>query len=206
MGQGTYTSIAMLIAEKLEIDLKQLRLAPSPASRWRRAHLPVFGLMGEDFLRILRVNELLGEIECCLQIRFGGADRPRADVLGARLQRLRGCLLSGLDETFESLASLLDALRGKITDFGGDFVGDLDHGLRSDGFQDFVNEAGEGKAAIPASSNQEASLEHGLSILVFNRCLCCLISPAVAERQTSPGQRRFGEPSLLQNVTLRVRG
>jgi Molybdopterin-binding domain of aldehyde dehydrogenase len=67
MGQGTYTSIAMLIAEKLEIDLKQLRLAPSPASRWRRAHLPVFGLMGEDFLRILRVNELLGEINAAFK-------------------------------------------------------------------------------------------------------------------------------------------
>jgi hypothetical protein len=43
--------------------------------------------------------------------------------------RLRGCLVSGLDETFEGLAGLFDALRGQVTDFGGDFVGDLGHGL-----------------------------------------------------------------------------
>jgi hypothetical protein len=61
----------------------------------------VFGLMGEDFLGILRLNELLGMIERRLQIRFGEAERLRADVLGARLQGvcgafpLRGCLVSG---------------------------------------------------------------------------------------------------------------
>src|ERR1700677_2516432 len=30
MGQGTYTSISMLIAEELEIELKQVRLEPAP--------------------------------------------------------------------------------------------------------------------------------------------------------------------------------
>jgi hypothetical protein len=40
-----------------------------------------------------------------------------------------GCLLSGLDETFEGLARLLDALGGQVTDFGGDFVGNFGHGL-----------------------------------------------------------------------------
>jgi hypothetical protein len=41
-------------------------------------------------------------IERRLQIRFGEVERPRADVLGGRLQgvcgafRLRGCLVSGL--------------------------------------------------------------------------------------------------------------
>jgi hypothetical protein len=49
--------------------------------------LNIFGLMGEDFLGILRLNELLGVLERRLQIRFGEAERLRADVLGARLQR-----------------------------------------------------------------------------------------------------------------------
>ena len=75
----------------------------------------IFGLMGEDFLVILRLNELLGVIERRLQIRFGEAERLRADALGGRLQgacgafRLRGCLVSGLDETFEGLAGLLES-------------------------------------------------------------------------------------------------
>src|ERR1700732_3241832 len=82
--------------------------------------LNIFGLMGEDFLGILRLNELLGVLERRLQIRFGEAERLRADVLGARLQgacgafRLRGCLVSGLNETSEGLAGLLDALRGQV--------------------------------------------------------------------------------------------
>ena len=33
--------------------------------------LHIFGLMGEDFLQILRASELLGMIECCLDVRFG---------------------------------------------------------------------------------------------------------------------------------------
>ena len=52
-------------------------------------HRYVLGLMGEELLRILRVNELLGEIECWVHIRIGEADCPRADVLGARLQAVR---------------------------------------------------------------------------------------------------------------------
>src|SRR5580693_10516293 len=97
--------------------------------------LHIFGLVGEDVVGILRLNELLGVIERRLQIRFGEAERLRADVLGARLQggcgafRLRGCLVSGLNKTSEGLAGLLDALRGQVTDFGGDFVGDLAHSL-----------------------------------------------------------------------------
>src|ERR1700736_2279632 len=93
--------------------------------------LHIFRLMGEDFLRVLRLNELLGVIECCLHMRFGEAERLRAGLLGARLQgvcgafRLRSCLLSGLDETFEGLARLLAALGGHVTDFGGDVVGDF---------------------------------------------------------------------------------
>src|ERR1700692_3268866 len=30
MGQGTYTSISMLIAEELEVDMKQVQLEPAP--------------------------------------------------------------------------------------------------------------------------------------------------------------------------------
>jgi hypothetical protein len=41
--------------------------------------LHIFGLMGEDFLVILRLNELLGVIERRLQIRFGEAERLRAE-------------------------------------------------------------------------------------------------------------------------------
>ena len=52
--------------------------------------LHIFGLMGEDFLGILRMNELLGVIERRLQIRLGEAERLRADVLGARLQGVCG--------------------------------------------------------------------------------------------------------------------
>ena len=40
----------------------------------------IFGLMGEDFLGILRLNEPLGVIERRLQIRFGEAERLRADL------------------------------------------------------------------------------------------------------------------------------
>jgi hypothetical protein len=50
--------------------------------------LHIFGLMGEDFLGILRLNELLGVIERRLQIRFG-----KAAFYGARspaLPRLHG--------------------------------------------------------------------------------------------------------------------
>ena len=65
--------------------------------------------MGEEFLRILRVNELLGGIEHCLHVRFGEVERLRAGLLGARLQGvcgafgLRGCLVSGLDERNSAL-------------------------------------------------------------------------------------------------------
>jgi hypothetical protein len=62
-------------------------------------------------------------IERRLQIRFGEAERLRADVLGARLQgvcgafRLRGCLVSGLNKTFEGLAasSTLFAVKSRIS-------------------------------------------------------------------------------------------
>jgi hypothetical protein len=43
--------------------------------------------------------------------------------------RLCGCLLSGRYETFEGFAGLIDGFRGQITDFGGDFIWDLGHGL-----------------------------------------------------------------------------
>src|SRR5258705_12368480 len=42
MGQGTYTSIPMLIAEELEVDLKQVRLEHAPPAEKRYAN-PLFG-------------------------------------------------------------------------------------------------------------------------------------------------------------------
>jgi CO/xanthine dehydrogenase Mo-binding subunit len=42
MGQGTYTSIPMLIAEELEVDLARIRLEHAPADEKRFAH-PLFG-------------------------------------------------------------------------------------------------------------------------------------------------------------------
>ena len=59
----------------------------------------IFGLMGEDFLGILRLNELLGVIERRLQIRFGEAERLLCGAF-----RLPGCLVSGLNKTSEGLA------------------------------------------------------------------------------------------------------
>ena len=45
--------------------------------------LHIFGLMGEEFLRVLRVNELLGVVERCLHVRFSEAERLCANFLGA---------------------------------------------------------------------------------------------------------------------------
>jgi hypothetical protein len=85
--------------------------------------LNIFGLMGEDFLGILRLNELLGVIERRLQIRFGETERLRADVLGARLQgvcgasRLCGCLVSCLNKLPKALraSSTLFAVKSRIS-------------------------------------------------------------------------------------------
>lgn len=43
MGQGTFTSVPMLIAEELEIDLAKVRLEQAPADEKRYGH-PVYGL------------------------------------------------------------------------------------------------------------------------------------------------------------------
>src|SRR5205085_267382 len=43
MGQGTYTSIPMLIAEELEVDLKQVRLEHAPANEKLYAN-PLLGV------------------------------------------------------------------------------------------------------------------------------------------------------------------
>jgi isoquinoline 1-oxidoreductase subunit beta len=43
MGQGTYTSIPMLIAEELEVDLKQVRLEHAPPNEKRYAN-PLLGV------------------------------------------------------------------------------------------------------------------------------------------------------------------
>ncbi len=84
-----------------------------------------FGLVSDNFLWVFRLNELLGVIERCLHIGFGEVERLRADVLGARLQgvcgafRLRGCLLSGRDETFEGFAGLTTVFEVKSRISGG---------------------------------------------------------------------------------------
>ena len=43
MGQGTYTSVSMLIAEELDVDLGAVRLEAAPADEKRYAH-PLFGM------------------------------------------------------------------------------------------------------------------------------------------------------------------
>ncbi len=43
MGQGTYTSVPMLIAEELEVDLKQVRLEPAPPNEKLYAN-PLIGV------------------------------------------------------------------------------------------------------------------------------------------------------------------
>jgi isoquinoline 1-oxidoreductase beta subunit len=43
MGQGTYTSVPMLVAEELEVDMKQVKLRHAPASDKLYAN-PIFGL------------------------------------------------------------------------------------------------------------------------------------------------------------------
>ena len=45
MGQGTYTSIPMLIAEELEVDLKQVRLEHAPPNEKLYAN-PLLGEIG----------------------------------------------------------------------------------------------------------------------------------------------------------------
>ena len=45
MGQGTYTSIPMLIAEELEVDLKQVRLEHAPPNEKLYAN-PLLGSAG----------------------------------------------------------------------------------------------------------------------------------------------------------------
>ena len=48
MGQGTYTSIPMLIAEELEVDLKQVRLEHAPPNEKLYGNFPDYTQLPEE--------------------------------------------------------------------------------------------------------------------------------------------------------------
>jgi hypothetical protein len=74
----------------------------------------------ERFLRVLRLDQLVGQIERRIDVLFGEAENLRADGFGAGLgvaggavNRADGFLRDG-DETLERLARLINAAFGKI--------------------------------------------------------------------------------------------
>src|SRR5260221_1781466 len=64
MGQGTYTSIPMLIAEELEVDLKQVRLEHAPPNEKLYAN-PLLGVrsMFQAHLLQIRSEEHTSELQ-----------------------------------------------------------------------------------------------------------------------------------------------
>ncbi len=78
-------------------------------------------LKRERLLRIFRLDQLLGEIERCVQVLLRIGEHVSADRLGAGLRRGRRVsgrasgALGDRQETFEGLAGLLDAAFSEIT-------------------------------------------------------------------------------------------
>ena len=93
--------------------------------------LEELALQREGLLRILGLNQLVGEIERCVDVLLGVTQRLCADRFGVFLRGFGGvvggadCLLGDGNEALERLARLVDAAFGKITQF----VGYLNRGL-----------------------------------------------------------------------------
>ena len=81
MGQGTYTSIPMLIAEELEVDLKQVRLEHAPPNEKLYAN-PLLGVQATG-----NSNAIRGGVAAAARGRRGRADhagRGRGEALECR--------------------------------------------------------------------------------------------------------------------------
>ena len=85
MGQGTYTSIPMLIAEELEVNLKQVRLEHAPPNEKLYAN-PLLGVQATG-----NSNAMRGALEAAARGRRDRADhagRGRGQALERRSQIL----------------------------------------------------------------------------------------------------------------------
>ena len=85
MGQGTYTSISMLIAEELEVDLKQVQVEHAPPNEKLYAN-PLLGVQATGNSDAIRRNGqpiISGQFAICSNLirasrrSFGGVERER---------------------------------------------------------------------------------------------------------------------------------
>src|SRR3954469_6922828 len=89
MGQGTYTSIPMLIAEELEVDLKQVRLEHAPANEKLYAN-PLLGVQATGNSNAIRGSwQRLREAGAAARTMLvaAAAERWKVDPATCRAQR-----------------------------------------------------------------------------------------------------------------------
>jgi isoquinoline 1-oxidoreductase beta subunit len=90
MGQGTYTSIPMLIAEELEVDLKQVRLEHAPPDEKRYAN-PLFGVQATGNSNAIRGSwQLLRQAGATARTLLVSAAAKRWNVEPASCTAQRG--------------------------------------------------------------------------------------------------------------------